>query len=159
MTIKIKSKERDRAKFAKAPSYVVRRDASSNPDAGSVTIAVNGVGYSTSFGGADSDGSGIASRLAALVSAGPYANASSVGNTVSLTGKAAGPVGGYSLSASYTWNNTSFAQSAVTSRQEGALPLGTPLFLNSASVSSDSRKQTLPSRRCCKTRAGILLKK
>jgi RHS repeat-associated protein len=97
------------------------RDATTNPDTGSVAIVVNGVGYSTSFGGADSDGSGVASRLAALVSAGPYANASSVGNTVSLTGKAAGPVGGYSLSASYTWNTTSFAQPSFTTSADASL--------------------------------------
>ena len=57
------------------------RDATTNPDSGSVTITVTGVGYSTNYGGSDSDGSGMASRLAALVSAGPYANASAAGST------------------------------------------------------------------------------
>jgi hypothetical protein len=51
------------------------------------------------------------------------------------------------------------SDAAVTLRQEGAPPLGTPLFLNSVPVTSGSRKQTLPSRLCCKTRAAILLKK
>ncbi len=97
------------------------RDATTNPDSGSVTITVNGVGYSTNYGGSDSDGSGVASRLAALVSAGPYANASAAGSTVSLTGKASGPAGGYSLSASYTWNTTSFAQPSFTTSADASL--------------------------------------
>jgi RHS repeat-associated protein len=97
------------------------RDATTNPDSGSVTITVNGVAYSTSYSAADNDGSGVASRVASLVNAGPYANASALGGTVSLTGKTSGPAGGYSLSASYTWNTTSFAQPSFTTSADASL--------------------------------------
>jgi hypothetical protein len=63
------------------------RDANELP----VTITLNGIAHSTSYGGSDSDGSGIASRLAALISAGPYANATAAGSTVSLTSKTSRP--------------------------------------------------------------------
>ena len=96
------------------------RDATSSPDTGTVSITVNGVTYSTSFGGADTDGSGIASRLASLISAGPYANASAAGSTVSLTSKTPGPGGNFSLSAAYTWNSASFAQPSFTTAPSGS---------------------------------------
>ena len=96
------------------------RDATSSPDIGNVTITVNGVPYTTSFGGSDTDGSGIASRLAGLISAGPYASATAVGTTVKLTSKTAGPAGNYSLSASYTWNSASFAQPSFTTAADPA---------------------------------------
>ncbi len=95
------------------------RDATSSPDTGTVSITVNGVVYSTSFGGADTDGSGIASRLASLISAGSYASAAAVGSTVNLTSKTAGPAGNYSLSSSYTWNSASFAQPSFTPAPSG----------------------------------------
>jgi RHS repeat-associated protein len=95
------------------------RDATTSPDAGSVTITLNGIAYSTSYGGSDSDGSGIASRLATLISAGPYANASAAGSTVSLTSKTSGPGGNFSLSAAYTWNSASFAQPSFTTAPSG----------------------------------------
>ena len=100
------------------------RDATTNPDIGNVTITVNGVAYTTSFGGSDTDGSGIASRLASLISAGPYASATAVGNTVKLTSKTAGPAGNYSLAASYTWNSASFAQPSFTTAADPALAGG-----------------------------------
>jgi RHS repeat-associated protein len=103
------------------PALTGGHDPTTNPDSGSVTITVNGAGYSTSYGGADSDGSGIASRLAALVSAGPYANASATGSTVSLTSKTAGTSGNYSLSASYTWNSASFVQPSFTTSSDAAM--------------------------------------
>jgi RHS repeat-associated protein len=95
------------------------RDATSSPDSGNVSITVNGVPYSTSFGGADTDGSGIASRLAALVTAGPFASAIATGSTVQLTSKTPGPGGDFSLSAAYTWNSASFAQPSFTTAPSG----------------------------------------
>ncbi|MGB8129797.1 MAG: hypothetical protein WCG81_08390, partial [Candidatus Angelobacter sp.] len=96
------------------------RDATTSPDTGTVSITVNGIVYSTTFGGADTDGSGVASRLAALISAGPYAGATALGSTVNLTSKTAGPDGNYSLSASYTWNSASFAQPSFTTGPSGS---------------------------------------
>ena len=71
------------------------------------------------------DGSGIASRLAGLISAGPYANASAIGITVKLTSKTAGPAGNYSLAASYTWNSASFRSLPSPRRQTPRLPAAT----------------------------------
>ncbi len=106
------------------PTLTGGRDATSNLDTGNVTITVNGVPYNTSFGGSDTDGSGIASRLAGLISAGPYANASAIGTTVKLTSKTAGPAGNYSLAASYTWNSASFAQPSFTTAADPSLAGG-----------------------------------
>jgi RHS repeat-associated protein len=95
-------------------------DATSSPDAGTVTVTVNGVGYSAAYGASDTDGSGIASRLSSLISAGPYANASAAGSTISLTSKTSGPGGDFSLSAAYTWNSASFVQPSFTIAPSGS---------------------------------------
>jgi RHS repeat-associated protein len=95
------------------------RDAVSSPDAGTVSITVNGTAYSTTYGGSDT-GATLATRLASAISAGPYANASAAGSTVSLTSKTSGPGGDFSLSAANTWNSASFVQPSFTTAPSGS---------------------------------------
>jgi RHS repeat-associated protein len=87
-------------------------------DSGNVTITLNGTNYSTTFGAGDTPTS-IASRLAPLVSAGPYASATSSAGTVNLTSKTVGSAGNFSLTASYTYNTGSFAQPSFTTSTSG----------------------------------------
>ncbi len=94
------------------------RDATSNPDTGTVTITVNGTNYTTAYGGGDNSGT-IASRLAGLISAGSYANGSYSGNVVTLTSKTAGPGGDYSLAASYSYDSAHFAGPSFTTSPSG----------------------------------------
>jgi YD repeat-containing protein len=88
-------------------------------DAGTVTISVNGMPYSTSFGTGDTPTT-VASRLATTISAGPYASATASGATINLTSKTAGTIGDYSLTASYTWNNSLFTNPSFTTSTSGA---------------------------------------
>ena len=80
------------------PNFTGGRDASSSPDTGTVTITLNGTAYQTTYGGSDT-ASTIATRLASLISAGSWANASASGATVTITAKSTGPGGDYTLSA------------------------------------------------------------
>jgi YD repeat-containing protein len=100
------------------------RDATSNPDTGTVTITVNGTPYQTTYGGSDSS-STIATRLAGIISSGAWANASASGGTVTITAKNTGPGGDYVLSASNTFDSAHFAQASfTTSPSAGALSGG-----------------------------------
>jgi RHS repeat-associated protein len=89
------------------------RDPSSSPDAGSVTITVNGTPYQTTYGGSDT-ASSIATRLATAITAGSWANASASGGTVTITAKTTGPGGDYTLSSSSTYDSAHFAQPSFT---------------------------------------------
>jgi RHS repeat-associated protein len=82
-------------------------------DTGTVSINVNGTGYSTTFNAGDSV-STIATRLAGIVNSGSFAYASASGGTVNLSSKTLGSTGNYSISASYTWNSGTFAQPSFT---------------------------------------------
>ncbi|HVS89751.1 MAG TPA: RHS repeat-associated core domain-containing protein [Candidatus Acidoferrum sp.] len=99
------------------------RAAATTSDSGTVTITLNGTGYSTSFGAGDTAGS-IASRLASAISAGADANASASGGTVNLTSKTPGTAGNYSLLASYTWNTTQFVSPSFTTSTSGSALAG-----------------------------------
>jgi len=88
-------------------------------DAGTVTISVNGMPYSTSFGSGDTPAT-IASRLATTISAGSFASATASGGTVNLTSKTAGTIGDYSLTASSTWNGAQFTNPSFTASTSGA---------------------------------------
>jgi RHS repeat-associated protein len=92
-------------------------------DAGTVTISVNGMPYSTSFGSGDTLTT-IASRLATAISAGSDASAMASGGTVNLTSKTAGTLGDYSLTASTTWNNSQFTNPSFTTSTSGATLTG-----------------------------------
>jgi RHS repeat-associated protein len=83
------------------------------PDAGSVTITVNGTAYPTTYGGSDT-ASTIATRLATGISGGSWANASASSGTVTITAKSTGPVGDYTVSASSTYDSAHFAQPSFT---------------------------------------------
>ena len=95
------------------PTLTGGRDPSSSPDTGSVTITVNGTPYQTTYGGSDTTSS-IATRLATAISGGAWANASASGGTVTLTAKATGPGGDYTLFASSTYDSAHFAQPSFT---------------------------------------------
>ena len=132
------------------------RDATTNPDTGDVTITVNGVAYTTSFGGSDTDGSGIASRLANLISAGPYADATAVGTTIKLTSKTAGPAGNYSLAASYTWNSASFAQPSFTTAADPELAGGyNPGDVNNQTYATLYQYDALGNLLCVEQHGGV----
>jgi RHS repeat-associated protein len=88
-------------------------------DVGTVTISVNGMPYSTSFGSGDTPAT-IASRLATAISAGSYASATASGGTVNLTSKTGGTIGDYSVTASSTWNSAQFTNPSFTTSTSGA---------------------------------------
>jgi RHS repeat-associated protein len=94
------------------------QNASTAPDTGTITVTVNGTAYQTSYGGSDDAGS-IATRLAGLISAGGWANASATGGTINLTSKTAGSQENYSLAASYTYNNGVFVHPSFTTAIPG----------------------------------------
>jgi RHS repeat-associated protein len=95
------------------PNFTNGRDASSSPDTGTVTITLNSTAYQTTYGGSDT-ASTIATRLAAAISAGSWANASASGATVTITAKSTGPGGDYTLSASSTYDTAHFGQPSFT---------------------------------------------
>ena len=113
------------------PSYTISApatmtgglDTTSNADAGTVTITVNGAGYSTTYNGADS-GSTIATRLASTITAGSWANATATGNTVTVTAKAAGPATNYTLSAGYSYNSVNYVNPSFTTSASGGTLTG-----------------------------------
>ena len=94
-------------------SFTGGRDASSSPDTGTVTITLNGTAYQTTYGGSDT-ASSIATRLASLISAGSWANASASGGTVTITAKSTGPGGDYTVAASSTYDTAHFGQPSFT---------------------------------------------
>ena len=94
-------------------SFTGGRDASSSPDTGSVTITIGSAVYQTTYNGSDT-ASTIATRLAAAISAGSWANASASGGTVTITAKSTGPGGDYTLSASSTYDTAHFGQPSFT---------------------------------------------
>jgi len=98
---------------ASGSSFTGGRDASSSPDTGTVTITLNGTAYQTTYGGSDA-ASSIATRLASLISAGSWANASASGAVITLTSKSSGPVGDYTVSASSTYDTAHFGQPSFT---------------------------------------------
>jgi RHS repeat-associated protein len=109
------------ASFSASPASVALtggHDASSTPDTGTVTVTVNGTGYSTTYGANDTAGA-IASRLAGIIGAGNFANATPSGGTINLTSKTAGPNGDYSLATSYTWNSGQFTSPSFTASTSG----------------------------------------
>jgi RHS repeat-associated protein len=109
------------ASFTAAPAsgtFTGGQNASSTPDAGNVTITINGTPYSTTFGAGDTYTT-IASRLATAISAGSYASATASGGTLNLTSKTAGTLGDYSLSDSYTWNSAQFTNPSFTTSTSG----------------------------------------
>ena len=89
------------------------RDASSSPDAGTVTVTVNGVSYSTTYGGSDT-GATIATRLSSSVSAGAFANASATGNVITFMAKSTGQDGDYPITAAFTYDSAHFAGPSFT---------------------------------------------
>jgi RHS repeat-associated protein len=95
------------------------QDASTTADTGTVSITINGTGYSTTYGASDTSAT-IAARLATAVSGGAYANASASGNGISLISKTGGSSGDYSLSASDTYDSAHFAQPSFTTSTSGA---------------------------------------
>ena len=92
-------------------NFIGGRDASSSPDTGSVTITIGSAVYQTTYGGSDT-ASTIATRLAAAISGGPWANASASGGTVTITAKSTGPGGDYTLSAASTYDTAHFGQAS-----------------------------------------------
>jgi RHS repeat-associated protein len=94
------------------------QNASTNPDAGTVTVTLNGTAYQTTYGASDTAGS-IATRLAGLITAGSWANASASGGTITLTTKTGGTATNYSLAASYAWNNAIFVNPSFTTSTSG----------------------------------------
>jgi RHS repeat-associated protein len=99
------------------------RDPITTPDSGSVTITVNGTGYSTTYGGGDTTAT-IAQRLASAISAGTLASGSAGGSTVTITTKTGGNGTNYSLAASYAWNNNSFTNPSFTTSTSGSVLTG-----------------------------------
>jgi RHS repeat-associated protein len=95
------------------------QNASTTSDSGTITVTLNGTGYGTNFGTTDTTAT-IAGRLATLISAGSWANASASGSTINLTSKTSGIIGDYSLTASYTWNNTQFTNPSFTTSTSGS---------------------------------------
>jgi RHS repeat-associated protein len=87
-------------------------------DSGNITVTVNGTNYTVSFGAGDT-GSAIASRLASAINSSTVVSASASGNQVNLTSKTVGSAGNASLSASYTWNTSVFAQPSFTTSASG----------------------------------------
>jgi RHS repeat-associated protein len=98
-------------------------------DSGTVTITVNGHAYSYSYTGSDAatDTAGtIAAGLASAINgdAGAVVTASASGEIVSLTAKAPGPDGNYSLSSSYVWDSGDFSSPSFTTVNSGAALTG-----------------------------------
>jgi phage tail sheath gpL-like len=94
-------------------------------DTGTVTITINGHPYAAGFAGSDttsSTTSTIATGLAAAINAdaGAVVTASASGGIVSLTAKAPGPGGNYSLASSYTWDAGDFGSPSFTTVNSGA---------------------------------------
>jgi RHS repeat-associated protein len=82
-------------------------------DTGTVTATVNGTNYTVSFGAGDTS-SIVATRLAGAMSSSTVVTAAASGNQVNLTSKTAGAGGNATVSASYAWNSTVFAQPSFT---------------------------------------------
>jgi RHS repeat-associated protein len=89
------------------------RDGSSSPDTGTVAVSVNGVSYSTTYGGSDT-GATIATRLSSAISAGAFANASATGNVITFTAKSTGQGGDYPITAAFTYDSAHFAGPSFT---------------------------------------------
>lgn len=89
-------------------------------DNGTVRFTINGTNYTVSYG-QGSTANGIASALASAINGdgNRVVNAAANGSTVNLTARNTGPVGDYSLSASYTWNSGSFSQPSFTTATSG----------------------------------------
>jgi RHS repeat-associated protein len=94
------------------------RDAS-GPDAGTVSVTVNGTAYSTSYGFGDT-GAAIATRLASAITAGTFANASAAGNVITVTAKSTGQGGDYAISAASTYDSAHFAGPSFTTVASGS---------------------------------------
>jgi RHS repeat-associated protein len=94
------------------------RDASTNPDTGTVAVTVNGTAYSISYGGSDTQ-STIATRLAALISAGTVANASASSNVITVAARSTGPGGDYAISASATYDSAHYTGPSFTAQASG----------------------------------------
>ncbi len=82
-------------------------------DAGTCSVTVNGVRYSTDFGANDNT-SAIASRLASAIASGTLANATASGGTISLVAKQSGSAGTYSLSSSCTFDSSNFGSASFS---------------------------------------------
>ena len=98
-------------------------NAQITPDTGTVTATINSTNYAVSYGSSDTAAS-IAANLASAISAGSLANASSSGGTINITSKTSGPGYDYSLSASYTWNSSEFANPSFTASASGSSLIG-----------------------------------
>ncbi|HWX55736.1 MAG TPA: RHS repeat-associated core domain-containing protein [Verrucomicrobiae bacterium] len=81
------------------------------------TVSIGGT-YTVNYGAGDTPSS-IATRLAAAITAGGYANAVASGATINITSTIAGPAGDYPLSASYTWNSSQFTNPSFTTSVSG----------------------------------------
>jgi RHS repeat-associated protein len=108
---------------ATTANFTGGQNGSNTSDAGTVTVTVNGTGYSTNFGNGDTS-SMIAGRLAGLISSGSYATASASGSTINLTSKTPGTAGNYTLGTSFTWNSAQFTNPSFTAASSGSLSGG-----------------------------------
>jgi RHS repeat-associated protein len=104
--------------FSGLTTLIGGRDASTNPDAGTVSITVNGTAYSTSYNGSDT-GATIATRLASAITAGTLANASASDKVITLTAKSTGQGGDYALSAASTYDSAHFGGPSFTPAASG----------------------------------------
>jgi RHS repeat-associated protein len=94
------------------------RDAS-GPDAGTVSVTVNGTAYSTTYGFGDTK-EAIATRLASAITAGTFANASAAGNVITVTARSTGQAGDYAISAASTYDSAHFAGPSFTTAASGS---------------------------------------
>jgi RHS repeat-associated protein len=94
------------------------RDAS-GPDAGTVSVTVNGTAYSTTYGFGDTK-EAIATRLVSAITAGTFANASAAGNVITVTARSTGQAGDYAISAASTYDSAHFAGPSFTTAASGS---------------------------------------
>ena len=92
-------------------------------DSGTCSATINGTAYSTTFGQSDTT-STIASRIATAISAGTLVSATASGATVSLTAKTTGSATNYSLTATCSYNSSSFTSPSFTASTSGTTLTG-----------------------------------
>jgi RHS repeat-associated protein len=93
-------------------------------NSGSVTITINAIGYSISYG-QSSTSSAIAASLGSLINAGTVATATVSGSTLSLTSVATGTGANYSLTSSSTTNDpTDFGSPSFFAQLSGSTLTG-----------------------------------
>jgi RHS repeat-associated protein len=129
------------ASFTASPSgATLTGGANSGPsifDSGTCSVALNGTVYSTAFGQGDTS-STISSRLAAMISGGTLANATTSSAAMSLTAKQTGSASNYPLSSNCSYNSSAFSSPSFLASPAGpALSGGTnpgPTYADSGTV-------------------------